>query len=126
MHLDLVEVKNIQDNCIRHDSFFIFISDSNILRKHESKAPSSPPVFESRISMTNIRLHRMKLVPLVSTNMAELARNGNFICFGIITKLASLLTFVNALSHDPDEQMDVLWHCICVMNPTNALGRFIL
>ena len=68
----------------------------------------------------------MMLEPLVSTNMVELARNGNFICFSIITKLASLLTFVNAVSHDPDEQMDVLWHCICVMNPTNALERIIL
>jgi len=39
--------------------------------------------------------------------------------------LASLVTFVNAVSHDPDEQIDVLWHCFCVTNPTNASGRFV-
>ena len=59
-------------------------------------------------------------------NLEELTRNGNFICLSIITNLASLVTFVNALFYDPDEQIDVLWHCFCVTNPTNASGQFTL
>ena len=48
----------------------------------------------------------------------ELTRNGNLICFSIIKNLANLVTFVNAVSYDPDEQIEVLWQYFCVTNPT--------
>ena len=47
----------------------------------------------------------MKCAPLVSTNIVKLTKNGNFICVSIITNLASLVTFVRAMSHDPDNQI---------------------
>ena len=57
--------------------------------------------------------------------MVNLTRNGNFICISNIKMLASLVTVVNDLSRDLDEQMDVPWHHFCVPDPAKGLERFV-